>query len=63
MAETLNVKNASVNILLEVDGKIYMVAMEKDRVEAVGFLVKAAATNVVPTNKTSDDLLKFLGVR
>lgn len=63
MAEKLNVENASVNILLDVDGKIYLVAMKKDQMEAINSLVKMAATNVIPTGKTNYEFLKFLGVR
>lgn len=56
----VNIENAQVNLLLEVNGKIHLVGMDKDKLDAVEFLIKNSVSAIVPTNKTQRDLLDFL---
>lgn len=52
----------NVNILVEVKGKLHLVAMDKDKLEAIELLVKRSAEIVVPINKTEEDFLRWVGV-
>jgi len=56
----VNIENAQVNLLLEVNGKIHLVGMDKDKFEAVEFLIKKSVSAIIPTKKTQQDLLDFL---
>jgi len=53
----------NVNILVEVNGKLHLAAMDKDKLEAIEFLIKKSVEVVVPINKTQEDLLKWVGVK
>ncbi|GEM00882.1 hypothetical protein SAMN05421839_10210 [Halolactibacillus halophilus] len=57
----LDIENAQVAILLESNNKIYMVGMDKERLEAITMLIKKATGYAIPTNKTQEQLLDFLG--
>lgn len=56
-----NIENAQVSILLEIDGKVHMVGMTKERLEAISLLIKGAIEVAIPTNRTQKDLQDFLG--
>ena len=58
----VSLKDAQVNIMLEIEGSVYLVGFERDYLEAVVALIKSAADGVYPTGKTQADLLEFLGV-
>lgn len=57
----VNLDDVKVNILIELDEKIYLVAMEKGNYDAVSFLVKRAAESLIETGKTQAELNEFLG--
>ena len=59
--DKISIANASINILLEVDGEIYLTAMKNDRLETIQSLVQASADAVVPTGKTQGQLNDFIG--
>lgn len=61
--KTIDVTNATVNILMEIDGKIHLIASEKDKYETISFLVKNSIEYAIPTDKTQSDLLKFLNYK
>ncbi|MCM3618734.1 hypothetical protein M3936_14175 [Sutcliffiella horikoshii] len=56
----VNVENAQVNLMLEVNGKIHLVAMDKEKLETIEFMIKRATSAIIPTEKTQEDLLAFL---
>lgn len=59
---TVNLENAQVNVLVEVDGAICLVAMSKEQLQAIEMLVKISVAKLYKTSKTQADLNKFLGV-
>lgn len=63
MSNTINTENATVSILIELDGIVHLVAMSKDRYEAVSLLVKQATCGMTPTKRTQHELHDFLEVR
>lgn len=56
----VNIENSTVNVLLELDGEIHLVAMEPDKYDAVSFLIKASVDTIIKTGKTQAELLNFL---
>lgn len=56
----INLKNSQVNILMEHNGMIHMVSMEREKYEAIAMLVKGATHELIRTNRTQGDLLNFL---
>ena len=56
----VSIDNAQVNLLLEVDGKIHLVGMDKDKLNTVEFFIKNSVDTIIPTKKTQQDLLEFL---
>lgn len=56
----VKIDDAQVNLLLEVNGKIHLVGMSKDKLDAVEFLIKNSVSTIIPTKKTQQDLLEFL---
>lgn len=60
MAKEINIENAQLTILLESEGKVYLLGMGKEKLEAVNFMVKNAAEIVVATDKTQSELNSFL---
>lgn len=63
MTNKVNTENATVNVLLEINGQIHLVGMSQDKVDAVSFLVKRAVEAVIPTKKTQGQLNDFLGYK
>lgn len=59
----IDVTNATVNILMEIDGKIHLIASKKDKYETISHLVKNSIEYAIPTDKTQADLLKFLNYK
>lgn len=59
---TVNLENAQVNVLVEVNGDICLVAMSKEQLQAIETLVKMSVAKLYKTSKTQADLNKFLGV-
>lgn len=59
---TKNIEKATINILVELDGDLYMVKMKKDDFEAVSFLTKRAIDTLVKTERKQVELLEFLGL-
>lgn len=55
-----NIEDAQVSILLEIDGKVHLVGMTKERLDAITALIKNAVEVVVPTKKTQRELRDFL---
>lgn len=56
-----NLEHAQVTILLEINGQMHLVAMNKEKLDAINMLVKVSAEMAVPTGKSQSDLNKFLG--
>lgn len=56
----IDITGATVNILLEVEGEIHLVAMEQDELDAISFLTKRASKEVIKTGKSQAELLEFL---
>lgn len=59
---TANITDATVSILLEVDGQVHIVAMEKDSYDAIQMLAKTAVTTAYRTERSQRELHEFLGV-
>ena len=59
----ISVKDAMVNVFLEINGEIYLVAMKKDRLETIQALVHSSADAVIPTGKTQGQLNDFLNYK
>lgn len=59
----VDITKATVNILIELNGEVHLVAMEKDKFDAVSLLAKASADTLVKTGITQNELLKFLNYR
>ncbi|QJI52347.1 hypothetical protein [Psychrobacillus phage Perkons] len=58
-----NMEDAQLTILLEIDGKLHLVGMKKERLEAFDMLIKKATEVVIPTNKSQKDLRDFLNYK
>lgn len=56
-----DLSEAQVTILVEVDGKICLVAMTHENLKAVELVVKHSIENVVKTKRSQAELNKFLG--
>ncbi|MBM7598184.1 hypothetical protein JOC34_000541 [Virgibacillus halotolerans] len=62
MSEQIDLTGASVNIFLEIDGKIYAVAYEKDKYDAICHIIKNGAEHIIKTDKTQLELVDFIGI-
>lgn len=63
MTETVNLEQSSITILIEVGGIVHLVAMEKDKYEAISFLTKQSVCRLIKTSKSQVELIEFLEVR
>lgn len=63
MANAVNLMNATVNVLIELNGQVYLVAMKKDNFDAVSFIAKKSVENLVETGRTQTELLDFLNYK
>ncbi|MEK5107050.1 hypothetical protein MHI57_09760 [Cytobacillus sp. FSL K6-0129] len=59
----IDIKNAQLNLLLSIDGKVHLVGMDEEKLEVIDLLVKKSASIVIPTSKTQEDLLEFLNYK
>ena len=59
----ISVKDANVNILLDIGGEVHIVGFEKERLEAIEFLIKSAVKGMHNTGKRREEFLEFLGVK
>lgn len=53
----------TVNILIEYQGEVHMVAMEKEKLDMVSFVTKRSIDSLIKTGKTQVELLEFLGYK
>lgn len=60
--DQVDVKDASVNIILEIDGKLCVAAFEREKFEAISFIVKKGLDHLVKTDKTQEELIDFIGI-
>ena len=60
MSKTVNIEGSGVTILLEIDGIVHLVAMEKEKYKAIKALIKASTTNVSPTKIHQENLKRIL---
>lgn len=63
MGYEVNLMNATVNVLLELNGQVYLVAMKKDNFDAVSFISKKSVENLVETGRTQAELIDFLNYK
>lgn len=56
-----NLENATVNILLTINGEIHLVGMSQDKLDAITLMIKASAEAVVPTGRHQGEFNRFLG--
>lgn len=61
LMENVDLDKATTNILIELGGKVYLVGMTQDKLDAVNFLIKTSAEVIIPTGKSQNQLLTFLG--
>lgn len=59
----VDLKDATVSVLIEVDGIVHLVTMKKERYEAISFVAKQAACGLVKTKRTQNELYDFLEVQ
>ncbi|MGN7284294.1 hypothetical protein ACTHP3_05000 [Shouchella rhizosphaerae] len=58
---SVSVKDAQVTILVEIEGQVHLVAMEREKLGAVTFLDKNSIHGVIATGKSQAELNEFLG--
>jgi hypothetical protein len=58
-----NIENATLTILLEIDGKVNLVGMTKEHLETVELVVKRYADVAIPTSVSQKELCAFLGYK
>ena len=63
MVNKASIENATVNILIELAGEIHLVAMEKDKYDAVTLITKASADTLIKTGRTQWELNEFLNYK
>lgn len=56
----VDITNATVNILITVNGEVHLVAMAKDEYETVTFLAKKSVETLVRTGRSQAELNEFL---
>ncbi|MGE7545042.1 hypothetical protein [Sporosarcina newyorkensis] len=62
MTEKVNMEGATSTILLTIAGQVYAVAVDKEDLETITFLIKRATKGVIPSGKTQWELNEFLGL-
>ena len=55
-------ENDDVNILVVKNGKVKAAAMEKEKLDAIKFLIFRSVDHLVKTDKTQDDFIEFIGM-
>lgn len=61
VATEIKINNSTVNVLLTIGNKIHLVAMDKEKLDAVSVLVRLSTSGVIDTGKTQKELNEFLG--
>lgn len=51
-----------INIVVEVDDELYLVAMNKEKLDAINYLIKQSVDVIFPIHKKQEDLLRWVGV-
>lgn len=59
----INIDNSRASILLEINGDVHLVGIDKDKLEAITLLIKTSTKVVVPTGRTQKELRNFLNVK
>lgn len=62
MSNQIDIYEAGITIMIDVDNEMYLVNMTRDNYEAIAILVRNAVEDVIVTNKTVDDLYNFVGL-
>lgn len=57
-----NLKDAQVTVLMIVDNKVCLVAMDKDKVDGLDAYCKVCASQLYDTGKDIGELREFLGL-
>ncbi|WPK12266.1 hypothetical protein R6U77_00845 [Lysinibacillus louembei] len=60
--QQVDVQNAQLTILINIDGQMYLTGFDKEQYEAVQVLIKTAIKTVIPTEVKQVQLNGFLGV-
>jgi len=56
----IDIQDAQLSLLIEIDGNVHLIGIDKEKLEAINFLIKESISVVIPTNRTQQDLLNFL---
>lgn len=56
----VDVTNSTVQILVELDGQVHLVAMNKDRYEAISVLIRSSIETLIRTGKTQEEFIEFV---
>ena len=59
----INLDELTLNLLVSHENKMYVVAMRKDKFEAIELITKQAIHRLVPTNVTVDEFVDFIEVQ
>lgn len=59
----VDITNTQATILLGIDGKMHLVAMEKETYKVVNELIKRSIDSVIPTGRTQKECREFFGVK
>lgn len=59
----LDIQEAQLSLLIEIDGKVHLIGMDKKKLEVINFLIKESISVVIPTNRTQQDLRNFLNYK
>lgn len=63
LGNAVNLMNATVNVFIELNGQVYLVAMKKENFDAVSFIAKRSVENLIETGTTQTELLDFLNYK
>lgn len=55
-------EDVAISLMAEYEGEIYLVTMDKEKYDAIQFLIKRSMHSLLPTNKKGDDFFNYLGV-
>lgn len=60
--KTVEVTDAQITMLIEIDGQVHLIAMEKENYAVLSEMVKRSIATVVPTARTQTELRSFFGM-
>lgn len=63
MSCEVDLTDATVNILIELDGNVHLVAMTETNFKMFSSLIKTSAEGLIKTGKTQVELLEFLNYK